>query len=223
MANNSSTRNTAPATTITITATDENIINGGPSAVPTSSAVGPSEHSMVKRYAKVALKLQGKTLNDVALRCRWMTEKAAYQQVKPSSHATNHAQTSIGSDECINDEIAAYQQVKPSSHATNHALLSTSIDCDEDIDDEISYKDIGGAAAQLLEQNDQAIKQILANLSSSKLHENADLESQTRNNINALLYEVLYDMPEMKQSARQLYDFPVLSRVKKSSDFSLLK
>ncbi|KAI3784123.1 hypothetical protein L1987_43216 [Smallanthus sonchifolius] len=40
---------------------------------------------------------------------------------------------------------AAYQQVKPSSHATNH-----SIDNDEILDDDISYKATGGAVLQIV-------------------------------------------------------------------------
>ncbi|KAD3336525.1 hypothetical protein E3N88_32044 [Mikania micrantha] len=103
---------------------------------------------------------------------------------------------------------AAYQQVKPSSTNDSNGLHYA--DSDEDMDDDISYKAIGGAAARLLEQNDQAINQILANVSANKLHENIVLESQTRNNLNILLNESLYDMPEMKPSARQLYDLDFL-------------
>ncbi|KAL8260754.1 hypothetical protein R6Q59_028707 [Mikania micrantha] len=290
----------------TTTAAAKIAINGGQSPAVEISPVGPSEialnqtvgpsiywsrdeqslleelivkyasDSMVMRYAKIVLKLQNKTLKDVALRCRWMTEKekrkqrkqkqekkeeAASEQVK--SPSTNHS-----SGECIDEEIsckgaaaaqlleqsgdainqvsanayvfkengmqmndnnnlsrkhkdkktlgkAAYQQVKPSSHSTNDSNGPHYADSDEDMDDDISYKAIGGAAARLLEQNDQAINQILANVSANKLHENIVLESQTRNNLNILLNESLYDMPEMKPSARQLYDLHFLkSRTK---------
>ncbi|KAL8260716.1 hypothetical protein R6Q59_028669 [Mikania micrantha] len=283
----------------TTTATAKIAINGGqspaveispvaPSEIALKQTVGPSIYwsrdeqslleelivkyasdSMVMRYAKIAQKLQNKTLKDVALRCRWMTEKekrkqrkkkqekkeeAASEQVK--SPSTNHS-----SGECIDEEIsckgaavaqlleqsdhainqvsananvfkengmqmndnsnssrkhtdkktlgkAAYQQVKPSSTNDSNGLHYA--DSDEDMDDDISYKAIGGAAARLLEQNDQAINQILANVSANKLHENIVLESQTRNNLNILLNESLYDMPEMKPSARQLYDLDFL-------------
>ncbi|KAL8213926.1 hypothetical protein R6Q57_003375 [Mikania cordata] len=249
------------------------VINGGQSPAVEISPVGPSEialkqtvgpsiywsrdeqslleelivkyasDNMVMRYAKIALKLQNKTLKDVALRCRWMTEKekrkqgkkkqekkeeAASEQVK--SPSTNHS-----SGECIDEEIscrvvtvgaaaaqlleqsdhtinqvsanayvfktlgkAAYQQVKPSSHSTNDSSGLHHADSDEDMDDDISYKAIGGAAARLLEQNDQAINQILANVSANKLHENIVLESQTRNNLNILLNEY----PKQKQGIK---------------------
>ncbi|KAI3713787.1 hypothetical protein L1987_72373 [Smallanthus sonchifolius] len=45
--------------------------------------------NIVMRYAKIALKLPGKTMIDVALRVRWMKVNAANQQVKPSSPSTD--------------------------------------------------------------------------------------------------------------------------------------
>ncbi|KAJ0805941.1 hypothetical protein HanPI659440_Chr02g0084001 [Helianthus annuus] len=90
-------------------------------------------------------------------------------------------------------KVADHQQVKPSSHATNYsngqpyAHLSNSIDSDDT--DSISYDDIGGESWQLLEENVQAIKQISANFSSLKVHENIDLFSKIAVNIGVLLKE----------------------------------
>ncbi|KAI7755216.1 hypothetical protein M8C21_025663 [Ambrosia artemisiifolia] len=82
--------------------------------------------NLVKRYAKIVLELQGKkTLYDVALRYRWMTKKAAYQQVKPSANA--QSSTSMDGQECIDDEIsyeanvgAASQLRERNDQAMNH-------------------------------------------------------------------------------------------------------
>ncbi|KAF5782289.1 hypothetical protein HanRHA438_Chr11g0506761 [Helianthus annuus] len=104
--------------------------------------------------------------------------KAAYQQVKSSSHSTNH------------------------SNGLHHAQLSTSVDSDEDPDDELSYKVINGPAGQLLEQNEQAMSQI----SASKGNINNKPICQMINNIDALMNVSLNDMPEMEQSACQRYN-----------------
>ncbi|XP_076886079.1 uncharacterized protein LOC143535823 [Bidens hawaiensis] len=123
------------------------------------------------RFAKIAPKLQDKTVRDVALRCVWMNEKVADQQVKPSSNATNH-----------------------SGHPNAHLSNST------DSDDSISYEDIDGELGQLLEENVQAMEQISANFSSLKVHENINLISNVRNNIAVVLKESLNDMCEMMKN-----------------------
>ncbi|KAK1426902.1 hypothetical protein QVD17_15582 [Tagetes erecta] len=253
--NKTSTRNSNGTIT-----TIENIISAVPEHSPAAPSFNqnighwtPEEQSLleqllikhasdgiVKRCAAIVMKLRGKTLDDVALRCRKMIEKAQLSTTKDGDEGSNEvcscatigcvAGQPLEQNEAMNQvsangsackDKAACEQVKSSSHATNNsnglhcAQLSTSIDNDEDMDDEISYKAIGGAAARLLEQNEQAIKEFAANLSAFKLHENVTLGSQTRNNINALLYESLYNMPEMKSSARQLYNSPMVSRLKK--------
>ncbi|XP_076902383.1 uncharacterized protein LOC143557118 [Bidens hawaiensis] len=125
----------------------------------------------VMHFAKIAPKLQDKTVRDVALRCVWMNEKVADQQAKPSSNATNHS-----------GHLNA-----PSSNST-------------DSDDSISYEDIGGELGQLLEQNARAMEQVSANFSSLKVHENINLLSNIRNNIAVGLKESLNDMCEMMKN-----------------------
>ncbi|KAK9057483.1 hypothetical protein SSX86_022319 [Deinandra increscens subsp. villosa] len=177
--------------------------DGGRSAVPENSAVGPSERALkhkirlskdwtpdeqsvleelltkyasdskVMRFAKIAFKLRGKTMRDVALRSKWTTEKVEDQHVEPSSLATNNSSSgSINSD-------------------------------DHDISYEGSFwllQRFSGESRQLLEENLQAMKQISANFSAnfsaSKVHENINLLSKVRNNIAVLLKESLDDMSE---------------------------
>nr|XP_043610469.1 uncharacterized protein LOC122582176 isoform X2 [Erigeron canadensis] len=203
--------------------------NGGSSAVPENSPTGPSERALkhpiglsfewtrdeqslleelltkyasdkpVMRFAKIAEQLQDKTVRDVALRTRWMTKKENGKRRKDNSNSSRRHKDK--------KEKVADQQAKPSSNTANrsngpqYAQPSTSIDSD----DGISYKDIGGASGQLLEQNAQALDQILANFSTFKVQENIHLFSQTRNNILAIMND-LTDMPEMM---KQMPPLPV--------------
>nr|XP_043610468.1 uncharacterized protein LOC122582176 isoform X1 [Erigeron canadensis] len=180
----------------------------------------------VMRFAKIAEQLQDKTVRDVALRTRWMT--IAFQilnftefvwivlgvlgysfKITGKKENGKRRKDNSNSSRRHKDkkEKVADQQAKPSSNTANrsngpqYAQPSTSIDSD----DGISYKDIGGASGQLLEQNAQALDQILANFSTFKVQENIHLFSQTRNNILAIMND-LTDMPEMM---KQMPPLPV--------------
>ncbi|KAI3683238.1 hypothetical protein L1987_83739 [Smallanthus sonchifolius] len=54
---------------------------------------------ILKRFARIVLKLPGKTLTDVALRVRWMKVNAANQQVKPSSPSTDDSNSTYSDDD----------------------------------------------------------------------------------------------------------------------------
>ncbi|KAD4584301.1 hypothetical protein E3N88_21902 [Mikania micrantha] len=213
--NNGSTANGNGATTANN--------NGGGSAVPEKSVVGPTQSALrhnpglsvewapdeqslleelltkyasdsnLLRYAKIAKKLQDKTVRDVALRCRWMTKK---ENGKRRKEDNNSSRKNKDKKEKVTEHLA-----KSSSHATNRAngppYAHSAVSMDSD--DGISYKAIGGTAGQLLEQNAQALDQISANFAVFKGHENINLFCQARNNIISILND-LNDMPEiMKQ------------------------
>ncbi|GFY99464.1 histone H2A deubiquitinase [Actinidia rufa] len=129
-----------------------------------------SEQNIV-RYAKIAMQLKDKTVRDVALRCRWLTEKNTDPMTKSASHAVNR------------------------SNDPPYAQSVISIDSD----DGISYEAIGGVTGQLLEQNAHALDQISSNFAAFRIHENTNLFCQARHNILTILND-LNDMPEiMKQ------------------------
>nr|XP_043636454.1 uncharacterized protein LOC122607530 isoform X2 [Erigeron canadensis] len=194
---------------------------GGGSAVPENTVVGPTQaalrhnpglavewapdeqslleelltkyasDSSILRYAKIAKKLQDKTVRDVALRCRWMTKENGKRRKEDNSSRKNKDKK-----EKVTDHLA-----KSSSHTTNRAngppYAQSTVSMDSD--DGISYKAIGGTAGQLLEQNAQALDQISANFAAFKVHENINLFCQARNNILSIMND-LNDMPEiMKQ------------------------
>ncbi|MFS7953943.1 putative SANT/Myb domain-containing protein [Helianthus anomalus] len=122
--------------------------------------------SSLLRYAKIAKKLQDKTVRDVALRCRWMTKK---ENGKRRKEDNNSSRKSKDKKEKVMEHLA-----KSSSHTTNRAngptYAQSAVSMDND--DGITYKAIGGTAGQLLEQNAQALDQISANFAAFKVHEN---------------------------------------------------
>ncbi|KAF2289024.1 hypothetical protein P3X46_018027 [Hevea brasiliensis] len=151
-----------------------------------------TSESMVQRYAKIALQLKDKTVRDVALRCRWMTKKENGKRRKEDHSARKNKDRK---------EKAADSSAKSSSHLTPRpngpSYAPPMIPMDND--DGISYKDIGGASGELLEQNAQILSQISANFASFQIHDNLNLLSKTRDNILSILND-LNDMPEiMKQ------------------------
>ncbi|CAH1424244.1 unnamed protein product [Lactuca virosa] len=143
------------------------------------------------RYGKISKELQDKTFRDVAYRCQWMTKKEIGKRRKAEESSSRKRNTKR--------EKFTEQQVKPSSHATNHANGLPSSSSSINNDDGINYKVIGGEIGMLLEQNDKALDQISANLSALKLHENINLLCQTRNNLDKLLTELKYMPEVMNQ------------------------
>lgn len=146
----------------------------------------------IVRYAKISQALRDKTVRDVALRCRWMSKKENGKRRKDDVHSSKKTKDK---KEKAADSLPKTTQV---ANRTNgppfvQPLFPT------DNDDGISFKDIGGVAGQLLEQNAQSLDQISANFSACKPHENISLFCQTRTNILSILNE-LNDAPEiMKQ------------------------
>ncbi|KAF2605980.1 hypothetical protein F2Q68_00046077, partial [Brassica cretica] len=106
------------------------------------------------KYIKIAATLPDKTVRDVALRCRWITDK----QTGLSSRITS----------VLPDSMASYPLLMPFTSSSNKHITS---------------EDLSGHAISLLEQNVRALSQIRANLSSYKVHDNIDLFCQTRNNL----------------------------------------
>ncbi|XP_059626322.1 uncharacterized protein LOC132269226 [Cornus florida] len=148
--------------------------------------------SNLVRYAKIAMQLPDKTVRDVALRCRWMTKKEIGKRRKEDNNPTRKNKDK---KEKVADPLGKASHVTTHSSGPPYAQSMISMDND----DGISYKAIGGATGQLLEQNAQALNQISSNFSAFKMHENISLFCQARNNILTILND-LNDTPEiMKQ------------------------
>ncbi|KAI3450159.1 hypothetical protein Pfo_006824 [Paulownia fortunei] len=173
-----------------------------------------SETNIV-RYAKIAQALKDKTVRDVALRCRWMNKKENGKRRKDDHNSRKNKDKK----EKVIDSLPKSSQVANRSNGPPYVQSMMM-----DSDDGISYKAIGGATGQLLEQNAHALDQISANFSAFKfallttghtasalpmilmgyficmqIHENIDLFCQARTNILSILND-FNDLPEiMKQ------------------------
>lgn len=150
-----------------------------------------ASESSVSRYAKIAMQLEDKTVRDVALRCRWMTKKENGKRRKEDHNLARRNKDK--------KEKALDSSAKTSSHLTRPSGPSYAPPIIPADDDGISYKAIGGAMGQLLEQNAQMFNQISANFANYQIHENINLFCQVRENINKIMNN-MNDTPEiMKQ------------------------
>uniref|UniRef100_A0A5B7BDM4 Myb-like domain-containing protein n=1 Tax=Davidia involucrata TaxID=16924 RepID=A0A5B7BDM4_DAVIN len=150
-----------------------------------------SESSII-RYAKIAMKLQNKTVRDVALRCRWLTKKENSKRRKEEHKLTRKSRDK---KEKITEPSAksCHVAVQPGFPPYAQQMITM------ESDDGISYKAIGGATGQLLEQNAQYFDKISSNFTAHQVHENISLLCQARDNILKIL-NTLSDMPDiMKQ------------------------
>ncbi|KAL7152072.1 hypothetical protein ABFS83_04G073700 [Erythranthe nasuta] len=149
-----------------------------------------SSEDQIYRYSQIAQALNDKTVRDVALRCRWMNKKEIGKRRKDDHSSRKNKDKK----EKVIDSLPKSSQVANRSNAPSYAQ-SVMLDSD----DGISYKAIGGATGQLLEQNAHALDKISANFSAFKIHENIDLFYQARTNILTILND-FNDLPElMKQ------------------------
>ncbi|CAO2838209.1 unnamed protein product [Amaranthus hypochondriacus] len=149
--------------------------------------------SSVLRYAKIAMKLPGKTVRDVALRAKWMNKKESNKRRKE-----DHAKKSKEKREKVTESSSKSSQLQPSRPGA-HPYHVPEVQFDDE--DGISYDAIGGEIGELLEQNKQYFQQISANFSSYKLNDNVSLLMQVRNNLRKVINNCnVNDTPEiMKQ------------------------
>uniref|UniRef100_A0A5B7CIC7 Myb-like domain-containing protein n=1 Tax=Davidia involucrata TaxID=16924 RepID=A0A5B7CIC7_DAVIN len=144
-----------------------------------------ADEPSIMRYIKIAATLRDKTVRDVALRCRWMTKKRRKQEdhnvgkkVKDRKDklVESSSKTNVSSVSPLN--MAAYPFIM------HHRDQSQCMPCEA----------LSGTTRHLLEQNNQILDQISANLSTLKLRDNINLLFRTKNNITAILND-MRDMP----------------------------
>ncbi|KAK9074422.1 hypothetical protein SSX86_007020 [Deinandra increscens subsp. villosa] len=160
------------------------------------------EPSMM-RYIKIAATLNDKTVRDVALRCRWMAAVSfsavsfvfgillrAFLTRKRRKQDEPHMMKKF-----INKkDNLAVSLSKPSISSVpklDVAPFSVAINNRVQIDS-ITFEALSGSIKYLLEQNNQVLGQISANISLMKLQDNIDLFSHTKNNITAVLNHMKY-------------------------------
>lgn len=155
-----------------------------------------SSEANIVRYAKISQALKDKTVRDIALRCRWMNKKENGKRRKDD----HNSRKSKDKKEKAIDSLPKSSQVANRSNGPPYVqpMMMES-------DDGISYKAIGGATGQLLEQSAQALDQISTNFSAFKIHENIELFCQARTNI----LSILNDFHELPEIMKQMPPLPV--------------
>lgn len=150
----------------------------------------------IMKYIKIAATLRDKTVRDVALRCRWMTRKRRKQEdYTLGKKVKDRKEKSVEVSVKTGTSSASPLSFIPYSLSSNHR----------------DHGDVTPSAAllgtrHLLEENNQALNQISANLSTVKLQDNIDLFIRTRNNITT----ILNDMRNMPGIMSQMPPLPVL-------------
>lgn len=132
------------------------------------------------KYIKIAATLREKTVRDVAMRCRWITRKRR-------KHDDYNVRKKVKD---MKDKVAdsSLKNGKASTPPSNLAAYSPAGD-DRDRSNCMNSGALLGSR-NLLEENNQALDQISANLSTYKLQDNIDLFFRTKNNITAILNEM---------------------------------
>ncbi|KAI7739838.1 hypothetical protein M8C21_029948 [Ambrosia artemisiifolia] len=125
----------------------------------------------IMRYIKIAATLNDKTARDVALRCRWMARKRRKQDNMVVSSSSKPSISSVPTFDVAPFSVAMKNRVQIDSN---------------------TFEALSGSIKHLLEQNNQVLGQISANISSMKLQDNLDLFSHTKNNITAILNDMKY-------------------------------
>ncbi|XP_017218909.1 uncharacterized protein LOC108196228 isoform X1 [Daucus carota subsp. sativus] len=157
-----------------------------------------ADEPSILRYIKIAAMLHDKTVRDVALRCRWMTRKRRKQEdhnfgkkVKDRKDKLMESSSKATTSSVSPLNVAGYSFMRNYQSGNDrmsreglritllHTLRTSSI-----FSLLISALD---GARHLLEQNNEVLRHISANLSVFKLQENIDLFSCTRNNITTIL------------------------------------
>ncbi|KAJ0669249.1 hypothetical protein HanPI659440_Chr17g0698871 [Helianthus annuus] len=137
----------------------------------------------IMRYIKIAATLNDKTVRDVALRCRWMARKRRKpDELYTAKKLKDKKDNLVVSSSKPNISSFPKLDVAPISVAMNNRVQI----------DSITFEALSSSIKHLVEQNNQVLSQISANISSMKLQDNIDLFSHTKNNITAILNDMRY-------------------------------
>ncbi|OVA08934.1 Protein of unknown function DUF3755 [Macleaya cordata] len=146
-----------------------------------------ADEPTIMRYIKIAATLRDKTVRDVALRCRWMTNERNGKRRKPEEHHMGRKMKDR--KEMLMESKANVPRAPP----LNMSAYSPVIQHVEH-NDRISCEALGSTTRRLLDENAEFFSQIMTNLSTFKIQDNIDLFCRTRNNITAILNN-MRDMP----------------------------
>ncbi|EES13175.2 hypothetical protein BDA96_07G000200 [Sorghum bicolor] len=135
----------------------------------------------IMKYVKIAAMLPTKTIRDVALRCVWTPGKESSRRKPDGYHAGTNMTYSknkmAASTSVTNIPMPLPNNVFPFSISLHHPSQNNLVSVEVPILD---------SATQLLEENNQLLSQIAANIRTLKTEENGDLFLHANNNIRAI-------------------------------------
>ncbi|KAL3370103.1 hypothetical protein AABB24_007244 [Solanum stoloniferum] len=135
-----------------------------------------SNEPRIMKYIKIAASLRDKNVRDVALRCRWITRKRRKPEDYSLGKKVKDRKDNLTEMSSMSSASASLMRLAPYSLSTNHHGHG----------DVLSSGALLGTR-RLLEENNQALNKISANLSTFMLQDNVDLFFQTKNNLTAIL------------------------------------
>lgn len=139
----------------------------------------------IMKYIKIAAMLPNRTIRDVALRCWWSTGKD--RRKKPDGFFTGKKIRDMKpmQDKMVASAPMANFHMTPTNNLTPFSISMQTPNQQCQVPKEAPVMD--SATQQLLEQNNQLLNQIAANIESFKTEENACLFLRTNNNIKTIL------------------------------------
>ncbi|KAM3211726.1 hypothetical protein ACQJBY_065065 [Aegilops geniculata] len=128
----------------------------------------------IMKYIKIAAMLPTKTIRDVALRCRWTAGKESRRR-KPDEFYAGKRIRDLKEKMVVSTSLANFQMAPPNNLVPFSMLMHHPVLV------------LDNATQHLLEENNQLLNQISANIETFKLGENMDLFLRTNNNIRTIL------------------------------------
>ncbi|ONM12235.1 DUF3755 family protein [Zea mays] len=137
------------------------------------------------RYIKIAAMLPNRTIRDVALRCWWSTGKE--RRKKPDGFYTGKKMRDMKpiQDKMVASVPIANFHMTPTTNVTPFSISMQHPNQQSQVPKEAPIVD--SATQRLLEENNQLLNQISANIKTFKTVENTDLFLRTSNNIKTIL------------------------------------
>ncbi|XP_066344846.1 uncharacterized protein [Miscanthus floridulus] len=140
----------------------------------------------IMRYIKIAAMLPNRTIRDVALRCWWATQ-GKERRKKPDGFYTGKKTRDMKpiQDKMVASVPIANFHMTPTTNVTPFSISMQHPNQQSQVHKEAPVVD--SATQRLLEENNQLLNQISANIETFKTVENTDLFLRTSNNIKTIL------------------------------------
>ncbi|CAE5962727.1 unnamed protein product [Arabidopsis arenosa] len=157
------------------------------------------DEPQVTKYVKIAATLPDKSVRDVAMRCKWMTNGIRFYSKNEEKGKNIVPGTKVSYRKLVDlpPKLNMFSTVpqQNATYAMNHMCQSA----------RMPFEGLSDAVMERLRQNAQAFSQISSNLSVCKPQDNVSLFYMARNNISA----ILNDMKEMPGIISRMPPLPV--------------